>query len=112
MTDDGGARRAAGQIESRLLEFIQRELLGPEATVDRQDDLLSGELLDSIAVLRLATFVEEEFGVPLQPADFVIENFQTVAVLAEYVRQGDPRSGLTARAGRARWPRPDPRTPS
>jgi acyl carrier protein len=38
-------------------------------------------------VLRLATFVEEEFRFKIQPADFVIENFQTVAVLAAYVRR-------------------------
>jgi acyl carrier protein len=44
-------------------------------------------LLDSVAVLRLATFVGEEFQFEIQPADFVIENFQNVAVLAQYVRR-------------------------
>lgn len=81
----GGSRPAAEEIESRLLEFIRRELLSPEAIVRRDDDLLSGDLLDSVAVLRLAAFVEEELEVPLRPGDFVIENFQNVAVLAEYV---------------------------
>jgi acyl carrier protein len=76
------------------MAFLTRELLSPEATVTREDDLLSGELLDSIAVLRLATFVEEEFQIKIQPADLVIENFQNVAVLAEFVLRatgrGDP----------------------
>ena len=39
-----------------------------------------------MAALRLATFVGEEFQIRMEPADFVIENFQTVAVLAEFVR--------------------------
>lgn len=75
------------EVESRITAFLTRELLSPEATVTRDDDLLSGELLDSIGVLRLATFVEEEFQIKIQPADLIIENFQNVAVLAEFVRR-------------------------
>jgi len=77
-------------IESRVLAFIRRELLGPDASVTRDDDLLSGGLLDSIAVLRLAAFIEEEFGFPVPPGDFVIENFRSVAVLAGYIRRAAP----------------------
>jgi acyl carrier protein len=72
-------------VERRIVEFMQRELLPPDVTVGRDDDLLSGDLLDSIGVLRLATFVDQEFAIGMQPSDFVIENFQTVAVLARYV---------------------------
>ena len=84
---------AAAEIEGRLMRFIQEELLSPEATLDRRDDLLSGELLDSVAVLRLAAFVAEEFAVPMRPADFVVENFQNVAVLTDYVRRAARPAG-------------------
>jgi len=73
------------------MDFVRRELLSPEVNVDREDDLLSGDLLDSVAVLRLAAFVEEEFEFKIQPADFVIENFQNVAVLADYVQRASGR---------------------
>jgi acyl carrier protein len=73
------------EIEGRIVAFMQRELLSPDQTVHSDDELLSGEILDSIGVLRLAAFVEEEFAISMQPADFVVENFQTVAVLAAYV---------------------------
>lgn len=90
----------APEIEGRIMAFMRRELLSPEVTVNRDDELLSGGVLDSIAVLRLATFVEEEFRFKMQPSDFVIENFQTVAVLGEYVRgaagpEGRPPAGPT-----------------
>jgi len=74
-------------IESLILAFIHRELVSPERGVRRDDDLLSGELLDSVAVLRLAAFVGEEFRMEMQPADFVVENFQNVEVLTRYVRR-------------------------
>lgn len=90
----------AQEVESRILAFLERELLDPEATVQRDDDLLSGELLDSVAVLRLAAFVEEEFQIKIEPADFVIENFQSVAVLAGYVvRAAGPAADPPASGG-------------
>ena len=94
MAADGAAPPEARQIEGRLLRFIQDDLLGPgAAAVGRHDDLLSGELLDSVAVLRLATFVGEEFAFEIRPADFVIENFRSVAVIARYVRRATGEAG-------------------
>ena len=80
-------------IEGRIIAFIERELMSPGETVTRDDDLLSGEVFDSIGVLRLAAFVEEEFQLDMQPADFVVENFQNVAVLAEYVGRTAAQTG-------------------
>jgi acyl carrier protein len=82
----------AQEIECRIIGFIQRELLSPEVSIDRGDDLLSGDVLDSMALMRLAAFVEEEFDFEIQPADYVVENFQTVVALAGYVSQAAGRS--------------------
>ena len=81
------------EIEETLLTFLHTELLSPDETVDRDDDLLEGEVLDSVAVLRLASFVEEELGITLAPSDFVVENFRTVAVLAAYVSRVRAEAG-------------------
>ena len=75
------------EIAESILEFIRRELLAPGDAIDLRDDLLSGDLLDSLGVLRLSTFVEEQFGFRVQPTDFVVENFQNVEVLARFVRR-------------------------
>ena len=72
-------------IEARILEFLERHLLDPDVEIQRDDDLLSGELLDSIGALRLAAFLEKEFEIDMQSTGFVVENFQSVAVLAAYV---------------------------
>jgi len=85
MTTDENTRVEAHEAETRIITFIERELLSPGETVNRDDDLLSGDIFDSIGVLRLAAFVEEDFKLEMQPSDFVIENFQTVAVLAQYI---------------------------
>ena len=43
------------------------------------------QVLDSFALVRLTAFAEEEFEIKIPPSDFVVENFQTVAILAEYI---------------------------
>ena len=77
----------ATEIEDRLLAFLRSELLGPGATVHRGSNLLSGEVLDSMSVLRLAAFVGQSFGIVVQPADFVIDNFRDVAAIGQYVQR-------------------------
>ena len=89
----GRGRPSAADIERRVIEFMERELLGPGVNVGREDDLLSGEVLDSMGVLRLAAFVGEAFGIDVQPSDFVVENFRTVAVIAGYVERSLEREG-------------------
>jgi acyl carrier protein len=85
MAADGKSVVSIEAVEGRLVAFVEKELLSPGETVARDDDLLSGELFDSIGVLRLAAFVEEEFAIEMEPSDFVIENFQNIGVLSEYI---------------------------
>ena len=78
---------SAADIEERIIDFMEREQLSPKGRIDPLDDLLSGEVLDSVGVLRLAAWVEEEFGLRIQPTDYVVENFQNVTVLTGFVRR-------------------------
>ena len=93
MTD---GRTGRAEVEERVLAYVRRELLDPGDTVARDTELLAGGVLNSIAVLRLATFVGQEFGIDIRPADFVIENFRSVEAIASYVgraRGGDGDGG-------------------
>ena len=91
MTDDRSAD--ASDIETTILDFIHQELVAADVSVNAGDDLLSGEILDSLAILRLATFVDEEFKIGMQPSDFLIENFQTAAVLTQFVLRSRGAAG-------------------
>jgi acyl carrier protein len=93
MPADRVIQSKAGEIESRIAEFIEQELMSPGVTVGARDKLLSDGLLDSIAALRLATFVTQEFEFEIQPADFVIENFESIEALAKYVMREVARTG-------------------
>jgi acyl carrier protein len=94
MANDARPAPEAADIEGRVLAFLQRELLEPGVTIGRDADLLSGEVLDSMGALRLAAFVGEEFQIVMQPSDFVVENFRSVAVIAGYVGRAAAARGL------------------
>ena len=76
---------STNEISTRILDFIRDELLDEDIEVGLEDDLLSGEVLYSLAIMRLASWVEETFSVEMKPANLTVENFQTVAALTEFV---------------------------
>ncbi len=82
---DGRPDRA--EVEEQVLGYLRRELVDPDVTVARDTALLAGGVINSIAVLRLATFVAQEFGIEVRPADFVIENFRSVEAIASFVER-------------------------
>jgi acyl carrier protein len=84
---------SAEDIRRQILDYIAAELVADDVEVGPGDDLLSGELLDSLAVLRLATFVDDTFGLAMKPSDFVVENFQNVSVLTDFVLRSMPDRG-------------------
>jgi acyl carrier protein len=75
-------------MESIINEYLTRELVNqPELLPLKHDTpLLKTGLLDSLSVLKLALFLEEEFGVVVDPKDLVPEHFETVDAICAYLR--------------------------
>jgi acyl carrier protein len=69
-----------------LKSFIETELLaGAGGSLDYSEDLLLSGLVNSLGVMRLVSFTQEQFGVHIPPEDVVIEHFQTIDAIARYV---------------------------
>jgi methoxymalonate biosynthesis acyl carrier protein len=77
------------EIQQRLLDYIGHELLpGSEgANLGVDDNLLLSGMIDSHAVVELIAFIEEEFGVDVNPGNVTIKNFRTVNAIAAYIEQ-------------------------
>ncbi len=76
-----------------LIKYIQEQLLNNELeeNIDPDDDLLSGDLLDSLGMMKLIAFIETEFNTKVPPNDMVIENFMTVGHITEYLQKNKTR---------------------
>ena len=68
----------------RVRDYIQRELSrGREVSAD--DSLLELGILDSLAIVKLVTFIEDDFDIEIPDSDFDPECFETVSAIAELI---------------------------
>jgi len=56
-----------------------------EAPVTPETDLLDNGVLDSVGILNLVSFLEEQFGFSVPFEEFVPENFKTPAAITAMV---------------------------
>jgi acyl carrier protein len=56
----------------------------PAALTDTTPLVTTG-ILDSIAVLKVVTFLENEFGIVIQPHEAVVENLNTLSDIERFV---------------------------
>ncbi len=71
------------QILETLTSYFADELGAKGLGGD--DSLLSSGVLDSLAIVRLLSFVEEEFDVEISDADFDPENFETLNTITKLI---------------------------
>lgn len=76
-------------IVRELKAFITRELLlKPDDRLDDDQPLISGGLLDSLALARLAVFIEDRFGVDIPDLELSETKMDTLNQIAARVRRG------------------------
>jgi acyl carrier protein len=77
-------------VKERLARYISEELLnltgdGRERTIAADEDLLGGGLVDSLGMMSLVYFIEQELGIDVPAEDVTIENFQTLEAIDAYL---------------------------
>ncbi len=70
-----------------LLRYITEDLLASHGDLDLEgdDNILTTGLIDSLGIMQLIGFIEEEFGVVVPPEDVTIEHFRTVNKIIAYL---------------------------
>ena len=71
----------------RLEKFVLDELLEDLDALDAHENLLVDGMIDSLGMVRLVALIEEELNVTVPPEDFVIENFQTLKIIGDYLQR-------------------------
>jgi acyl carrier protein len=71
-------------IKATVKSFILSEYLPGEdpAALTDTTPLMTTGILDSIAVLKVVTFLENEFGIAIEPHEAVVENLNTLSDMA------------------------------
>lgn len=72
-------------LAEQLTAFIQDEVVIDDVEVTGDFDLLLSGAVDSLGVIRITHWMEEEIGVVVDPGDVTLENFQTVDKMVAYL---------------------------
>lgn len=74
-------------MQEKIIKYIEEELASEEIDggLEVTEDLLGSGILDSLGMMKLIAFLEEEFGCKVLPEEMVIENFMTVAHMNDYL---------------------------
>jgi acyl carrier protein len=74
-------------VEGRIKSFVLEKFpLARKKELTFGDKLLEGGIIDSLGVLDLVSFVEEEFSIRIGDDELLPENFQNIECLAAFVR--------------------------
>ena len=75
------------EMKQTVKQFILAEFLPGEDPEELTEEttLFSSGLLDSIASLKLVTFLEKEFSISVAPHDIVADNLDTLTAIEKFV---------------------------
>ncbi len=75
-------------VETEIREYLNQFLLfsGDSFEYDNEDSFLENGIVDSVAVMELALFVEEKYGITVDDHEITPDNFDSVDKLAHYIR--------------------------
>jgi acyl carrier protein len=74
--------------ESRIQEFVLQTFpLARKRNVAGSTDLLETGVIDSMGVLDLVGFLQQEFAISVEDDDLTPENFRSIECMAEFVHR-------------------------
>jgi acyl carrier protein len=64
----------------KLIEFVKKDVAKGKGLgeLSETDDLVAAEVMDSLDVMKLLLFLEEEFGIKVTDKDLTMDNLRTI----------------------------------
>jgi acyl carrier protein len=72
------------EVRRKVREFLTHEIVFDDRELSDETPLLNG-LVDSVGLMELVSFIEDEFAVPIDFSDVEPANFRTVNDIAHLV---------------------------
>jgi acyl carrier protein len=73
------------EIRAEIRKYIEDEFVVTDGLDLDAADLLEEEVIDSLGIFSLISFIEEKFGVAVEPEEINLENFQTLDTITKLV---------------------------
>ena len=81
-------------LKDAIKQFIEEEIVDEDEPVEiaHDDRLIERGVIDSMAVMQIVTFLEEETGLRIPDSEVVLENFESVSTMDAMVRRLSSRA--------------------
>jgi acyl carrier protein len=73
-------------MATTIRDYLLAEIVDGPAEIETGTPLLDGELVDSMGVLKLVGFLEDEFGVMIGAEDLSSSNFATLDSISAFIK--------------------------
>jgi acyl carrier protein len=76
----------AVEVRPIITDYIKSEFVRGDSGVDIDTaNLLEEEIIDSLGIFTLVSFIEDKFGVAVDPEEVNLDNFETVSAVTKLV---------------------------
>ena len=74
---------------SKLTEFIKSDLARGKgiSQIGDTDDLVEAEVMDSLGIMKLILFLEENYSIKISDDDLTLENFSSISSIDSLVQK-------------------------
>ena len=75
--------------DTKLIEFIKTDLARGKITdkLNSTDDLIESEILDSLGIMKLILFLENNYAVKISDEDLTLENFSSIVSINSLIQR-------------------------
>ena len=84
--------RLADDFEEQLLKFINAEISLLDEPIEGDTDLLLTGAVDSLGVMSITRWIEDQLAFEIEATDITLDNFQTVEQTLRYCRGRVPQA--------------------
>jgi acyl carrier protein len=79
------------EINKKLRDFILTEIVrNPSYPLEENEPLITGGLIDSHSLVRIAVFIEDNLGVYLPDTDLTVEKMDTLSAMTQRIFEEMP----------------------
>jgi acyl carrier protein len=72
-------------VRAEIEQFIRENFIFGEVVLAPETSFVEGGILDSTSVLELVSFLEERFGIAVEPDEINLENMDSLSRVEAYV---------------------------
>ncbi|NAS13237.1 acyl carrier protein [Poritiphilus flavus] len=81
-------------MTDKIAKYIKEEVANePLTELDMQEDLLGSGIIDSVGMMKLVLFLENEFDVKIGPSDMTVENFLNLNSIESFLLKRKQETG-------------------